>query len=359
VSGLSDDSRKTLDLLLGNARAPVTLNEYVADEPLRAALDRALRALEKAKVSKVELVDAVYRAASDGFSALALDPVTPPDPDARKSPEVAVAILGDWQLGKVTPTYNSAKCEERIALYGDKVSLLTDIQRADHPVEDLHVWLLGDMIEGVTVFPGQAWQVDASLYRQITIDGPRILGNFLRKMLSRFRTVHVTAVIGNHGRLGRHGEYDPESNGDRMLYRIVQQLLAHEDRLTWTIPDGHGERHWYAIDNIGNYSCLLFHGDQFGGRMMGTLTRLGVQRKVGGWKAGAIPEPFQDVCFGHWHILEEFSVSHCLARCNGSPESYNTFAQEALAAMSPPSQRLMFVHPGHGRVTSEHKVWLS
>lgn len=329
------------------------------ERPIKDALDRALRALEKAKVSKEELVAAVYRAASDGFSALRLDPVKPPKPDARKSPEVAVAMLGDWQLGKVTPTYNSAVCERRIAQMGDKVTLLTDIQRADHPVNDLHVWLLGDMIEGVTVFPGQAWQVDASLYRQITIDGPRILGNFLRQMLSRFQRVHVTAIIGNHGRFGRHGEYDPESNGDRMLYRIVQQLLASEKRLTWTIPDGQGERHWYAIDTIGKYSCLLFHGDQFGGRMMGTLTRIGIQRKVGGWKSGAIQEPFKDVAFGHWHILEEFAISSAIARCNGSTESYNTFAQEALAAMSPPSQRLMFVHPGHGIVTSEHKVWLT
>lgn len=335
------------------------LDAAVAGSAKDEALRRALRSLAKLKAQRAELVAAVYQAARDGFAALNLAPVIPPKHDKRRSPEVAVAMLGDWQLGKVTPTYSSTVCEKRIERLAEKISLLTKIQRADHPVNELRVWMLGDMIEGITVFPGQAYQVDASLYRQIAINGPRIMGNFLRRMLSEFERVHVTAVIGNHGRLGRHGEYDPESNGDRMLYRITQQLLEDEKRLTWTIPDGQGERHWYAIDRIGKYSCLLFHGDQFGGRMMGTLTRLGVQRKVGGWKAGAIPEHFDDVAFGHWHILEEFAVSHCQARCNGSPESYNTFAQEALAAMSPPSQRLMFVHPGLGKVTSEHKVWLA
>jgi hypothetical protein len=328
-------------------------------EALKKQLREALRRTERARASREDLVQAVYQAARDGISALEFAPTPAPKKDARsKKPEVAVAILGDWQLGKRTPSYDSDTCEKRIERYAEKVLKLTGIQRADHPVPELRVWLLGDVIEGVTVFPGQVWLVDASLYRQITLDGPRILGNFLRTMLANFDKVHVTAVIGNHGRLGRHGEYDPETNGDRMLYRISQQLLAGEKRLTWTIPDGQGERHWYAIDRIGRYSSLLLHGDQFGGRLQGSLTRLGVQRKVGGWKAGAIPELFKDITFGHWHINYEDTISDCNVRCNGSPESYNTFAQEALASMCRPSQRLMFVAPEKGLVTAEYKVWL-
>lgn len=340
-----------------------SLDEFAKDEQknadLKAALNRALRQIEKNRVSKAELVEAVYRAAHDGISGLDIPPV--PARKVAGKPglaEVAVPVVGDWQLGKRTPDYDSAVCEKRIQKYGEKVLRLTDIQRADHAVKDCRVWLLGDIIEGTTVFPGQVWLVDASLYRQITLDGPRILGNLLRRLLAEFDTVHVTAVIGNHGRLGRHGEYDPETNGDRMLYRITQQLLAGEKRLTWTIPDGAGERHWYAIDRIGAYSCMLLHGDQFGGRLQGSLTRLGVQRKVGGWKAGAIQEPFKDICFGHWHINYEDTISDCNVRCNGSPESYNTFAQEALASMCKPSQRLLFVDPKAGRVTAEYKVWL-
>ena len=33
---------------------------------------------------------------------------------ANKNQEVAVAVLADWQLAKVTPDYNSSVCEERI-----------------------------------------------------------------------------------------------------------------------------------------------------------------------------------------------------------------------------------------------------
>lgn len=331
-----------------------------ADSKLRDTNMRLLRQLAEAKNKKAELVEAVYRAVTDCASALEYKPVTPPKVnDKRGGEEVAVPILADLQLGKVTPNYNSKVCEKRIQLFADKVRILTDIQRKDHPVKEAHVWMLGDIIEGLTVFPGQHFLVDSSLYRQVVLDGPRILGNFLRSMLADFDKVHVTAIIGNHGRLGRRGEYDPETNGDRMTYKITQQIMESEKRLTWNIPDGMGERHWYAIDKIGNYSCMLFHGDQLGGRMQGALTMIGLKRIVNGWKSGAIPEQFQDVAFGHWHQMMEIPLNgKSIARCGGSPESFNTFAQEALAAMSAPAQRLMFVHPESGKVTAEHKVWL-
>lgn len=326
---------------------------------LRRANGRLSKQLARAKTSQAELVDAVYRAAKDAATGLIIPPVKKPAADRRQhGTEVAVAMVGDWQLGKVTPTYNSEVCEQRIGIYADKIRTLTNIQRSDHPVKELRVWLLGDIIEGVNIFPGQHWLVDSGLYRQITVDGPRILTTFLRSMLADFERVHVTAVIGNHGRLGRKGDTDPESNGDRMLYRIVQQLMADEDRLTWTIPDGMGERHWYAIDRIGNYSSLLCHGDQIRGGFAG-FPFYGLAKKVWGWKAGAIPEQFDDVAFGHWHQNTEVTLNSTIARCNGSTESFNTYAQENLAAMGRPSQRMMFVHPKHGEVTCEYKVWLA
>jgi hypothetical protein len=236
------------------------------DADLRSTNLRLLRQLDKAKASKEELVDAVYRAATDAARSLVIPPVTRPERDRRRGKaEVAVAMLSDWQLGKKTPTYSSEICEQRIAAYAAKVASLADIQRADHPVRELRVWLLGDLVEGELIFPGQSHRIDASLYRQVAVDGPRILAGFLRSMLGAFERVHVTAVIGNHGAIGGpvRREMHPETNADTMLYRIVSQIVV-DPRLTWDIADPAGERGWYAIDQIGNYRCLLFHGDQVG-----------------------------------------------------------------------------------------------
>lgn len=328
-----------------------------SEEDTKAALNRALRALEKAKASRQDLVDAVYRAAADAMAALDIPPVPVPKSDRRKGGEVAVAMLSDWQLGKSTPTYDTSTCEQRVNQYADKVLELAAIQRADHPVRTLHVWLLGDLIEGELIFPGQAHRIDASLFRQVTVDGPRILSGFLRRMLSDFDSVHVTSVDGNHGAIGGpyRREMHPESNADRMLYQIVRELLSGEARLTWSMSDPNGERNWYAIDTIGNYSAMLLHGDQIRGGFAG-MPWYGFYKKVLGWRQ--IIGPFTEVAAGHWHQPAAFPLNEVIVRVNGSTESDNTYALENLAAAGRPCQWLHFVHPERGETTAEYRVWL-
>lgn len=338
------------------------LDEFASHEErnveLRTTNARLSRQLAEAKARKAELVDAVYRAANDASLGLQLSAVPKPPKDTRrsKSGEVAVAVLSDWQLAKLTESYDSGVCEQRILRYAEKVLKLVEIQRADHPVKELRVWLLGDLVEGEMIFPGQQHLIDASLYRQVCVDGPRILATFLRTMLANFETVHVTAVIGNHGRIGKRGDWHPETNADRMLYRITQGLLEKERRLSWDIPDGgRGERKWYAVDDIGGYKTLLFHGDQIRGQS--GLPWYGFLKKVLGWKTGAIPEGFNDAMCGHYHQPTRMTLNTVTVRVNGSTESHNTFAQEQLAAVGDPSQWLLFVKPGIG-VTAEYCVWL-
>ena len=326
---------------------------------LRTSNARLARQLSEAKVKTSELSEAVFRAAADAASGLQL-PATPPPPlDLRQRPEeVAVAVLSDWQLAKVTPSYNSDVCEQRVKLYAKKVIELTKIQRADHPVRNLRVWIVGDLLEGELIFPGQSHLIDASLYRQVVVDGPRILTDFLRSMLAEFDSIHVTAVIGNHGALGGRSrrDYNPTTNADRMVYRISQQLLANESRITWTIPDQERERDWYAIDRVGAKSAMLFHGDQVRGGFAG-MPWYGFNKKVLGWSNGAIREPFDYAICGHWHQATSFPLNNKIVYVNGSTESDNTYAAEQLAAAGRPSQWLFFMHPVTG-ITAEYRVWL-
>ena len=330
-------------------------------DELRKSHERTLRALDKAKSSKEELVQAIYQAVQDAHAGLTIPKVPKRRAVTKKgsgTPEAAIAVLSDWQLAKITPDYDSDVCEQRIEQYGDKVIELADIQGSHHPVNELRCWVLGDIVEGELIFPGQQHLIDASLYRQVTVDGPRIMVNFLRKMLTRFDTIHVTAVIGNHGALGGRSrrDYDPETNADRMLYRIVQQLLAAETRITWTIPDGPNDRNWYAVDTYGKKSALLFHGDQIRGGFAG-MPWYGFNKKVLGWGVGAIPEHFDYAVCGHWHQPTSFVLNTKMVYVNGSTESTNTYAMEQLAAVGFPNQWLFFMHPDNG-ITAEYRVWL-
>ena len=333
------------------------LDQPTTDVELRIAYTKLLQEYDKVKGKQDALADAVYRAVKDEIGFYKESPIEPPVHDARTTgEEIAVAVLADWQLAKVTPDYNSSVCEERIGIFAEKICHLTDIQRQDHPVRELHIWALGDIIEGELIFPGQSFLVDGGLYRQITIDGPRIMRNFIKRMLEHFEKVVFVGVIGNHGALGGRSrrDHDPETNGDRMLYRIVQLMFEDEDRIEFHIPDGRGERHWYAIDHIGNYSSLLCHGDQFSS----LSTMYSFQKKVYGWKIGALGEDFDDVYIGHFHTPTKMTFNTIQMRISGSPESTNTYASESLAAIGRPSQPLMFVHPEKGIVTAEYNCWL-
>ncbi len=340
--------------------SPAAALEAFADastDRLQRALNAALRRLEEQRLSKAELVAAVHQAASEASAALKLPAVPRPVPDRRSgTPEVAVAVLADWQLAKRTPTYSTDVCERRIELYASKVIELARIQRAHHPVRECRVYVLGDIVEGEQIFPGQAWLVDASLFRQVLVDGPRILGGFLRQMLSEFDRVHVVGVIGNHGAIGGRSrrESHPETNADAMVYEVTRGRLEAETRLTWAPTWTPGERHWYAVDRIGEKGFFLFHGDQVKGGFAG-FPWYGFANKVKGWRMGAVAEPFDYALAGHFHTPTRMLIGRVKLWVSGSPESSNTYAAERLAAQGTPSQWLLFAHPSRG-VTAEYEV---
>ena len=337
-------------------------NEAKAEDQsifLRSENRRLAKSVEKNKNIKDEAVYAIYEAAYSAFSSIDTAPIKSPIVKHLPGvPETAVAVFADWQLGKITPDYSSEVLAERIEIYTQKLLEITEIQRKHHPVKNLHVWLLVDIVEGEEIFPGQSHLIDSGLYRQVGINGPAILMKFFDTVLQHFEHIHVTGVIGNHGAVGGRGrkQHDPETNMDRLLYKSMEIFYKEgrkEPRITFNIPDGRGERHWYAIDSIGNYNSLLIHGDQ----MPAPGQYHGYYKRAMGWKDGAIPEDFEDIFMGHYHQQYKMTIGSSILRVSGSPESYNTYAQEYFSSMSRPCQHLMFVHPENG-VTCEYSIWL-
>lgn len=331
---------------------------------LRAANNRLLRDNEKNRASKAELVEAVYRAAETAFSALDIRPVQAPKPDKRSATsETAICVLSDWQLGKKTESYSSDICRQRIELYAEKVAKITNMRRTDHPVKECRVYLLGDMIEGEMIFPGQAWRVDSSLFRQLCVDGPDILGSFLRSMLAQFERVRVVAVPGNHGRIGgRAGkESHPETNADLMLYEIVRREFRAEPRLEWGEPPGivkaggQPEGYWCAFDTIGTKTALLFHGDNVKGHA--GYPWYGFGRKLQGlsmlgqfFSERSTYRPFHYAFAGHFHTENKMYVNGVRFWASPSTESGNEYAASELASAGEPGQLLLFAHPRRGIV---------
>ena len=330
-------------------------SEDVAE--LRRALMRVQKQLLQAKQRTDELVEVTHQAAHD--ATLAMGPIIPvkaPElTKSKKKAEVALWHLTDWQGAKKTPSYNSQVMVERVMNFAEKAVKISDIMRADHPVNDCVIMFGGDMVEGLFNFPSQAFEIDATLFEQY-VNVSKLLVDVVRYALANYQKVTVVPEWGNHGRIGSKRDNVPRSdNFDRMCYELARQLLKDEKRLTWQeCPDD------IQRVEIGNYKALLIHGDEVGRN--GFASPAAIVQHANRWKSGAYDPSFawRDIYIGHYHTHAEWPMANGLGSVyqTGSTESENRYAGVMLAASATPSQRLHFVDPVKGRVTAAYKVWL-
>lgn len=322
---------------------------------LRRALMRTQKKLLQTKQKIDELVEVTRTAAYD--ATLSAGPIPNiPEPNiakSKKKSEVALWHLTDWQGSKKTTTYNSEIMKKRVMEFAQKAVAITEIQRADHPVNDVTIMFGGDMVEGLFNFPSQAFEIDSTLFEQY-VNVSRLCVEVVRFALSNYKHVTVVSEWGNHGRIGSKRDNVPRSdNFDRMCYELARQLLGNEKRLTWQdCPDD------VQRVEIGNYRALLIHGDEVGRN--GFASPTAIVQHANRWRSGAYPWEFRDVYIGHYHTHACWPMANGAGSVyqTGSTESDNRYARDLLAASATPSQRLHFIDPIKGRVTAEYKIWL-
>jgi hypothetical protein len=321
---------------------------------LRKALKKAQQAESRAKIKSEGIIDAVYQAARDAALATGNGRKAPalPKKDGRKGKsEVALVHATDWQCGKKTHSYDISTLSKRMEEFAQKVIELTEIQRAHHPVRECVLMFGGDMVEGVSIFPGQAYEIEAHLFEQL-FEVTRIMEQMVRTFASHFEKVHVVCEYGNHGRLGRKGDMPGSDNIDRVAYRITSERTTDVKNVTWQQSGD-----WHQIVTIGKYRALLVHGDEINS-FGGNTPAFGILRKVNAWSTGVVDE-FTDCYMGHFHTPMTLTMANAgRIFVSGSPESHNEYARVFIAAVGQPSQRLHFIDPDKGRVTAEYTVWL-
>lgn len=318
--------------------------------------------LIKAKSKVDDLVAATQEAAYEAVITLGNKPALTPKKDTRKArAQVALWHLTDWQGGKKTPTYNSEVMAERVSLFVERAEKLTNAQRQDHPIKHCVIAFGGDMVEGVSFnFPTQPFEIDQTIFGQYVTVSKTIVET-VKQALRIYETVTVIPEWGNHGRIGSTRDVVPRSdNFDRMVYELAKQVLAGEPRLTWQDCPEDIQRIWIPPNTSAGkgYRALLIHGDEIGRN--GFASPATLVSAVARWQSGAYPWEFTDVYTGHYHNHLEFSLPNGMGSVyqTGSTESENRYASVLLAATAVPSQRLHFIDPDKGRVTTTHKVWL-
>ena len=331
-------------------------------DDLRSALANTQKQLAKVKKNRDDFTQAVVQSAHDAM--LSLGPITPvptPPKDSRtKRGEVALLHSTDWQLGKKTLTYNTKECERLVKQSIDKTIKITEIQRTHHPVKECVLMLGGDIVENTTIFPSQPYEVDSDIMEQFIV-ASRILIDIVRTLLANFEKVTVVCEPGNHGRMGKLGELPKDVNWDKLTYMFAGQALKGEKRLTWQMSKEDIQR-----VTIGNYKALLIHGDEIRWGTASTIVRFADRWKSGAYKffdeVDSITKgfDFRDLYIGHFHQHQSWNMANGEGSVfmSAAVESGNRYARDLLASNGEPSQRLHFVDPDKGRVTSEYRLWL-
>lgn len=146
--------------------------------------------------------------------------------------------------------YNSALAERRVAMLADKVIAC----QARDQVKRLNLFFEGDNLEGTTIYASQSFYTDKNLVEQ-TIDGGRLVAQFIRKVAPHFETVVADGVLGNHGRIGK--EMPVNSNMDLMLLRYAEALVSDLPNVRMRVHD----KTWYALVERMGHKYLLVHGN--------------------------------------------------------------------------------------------------
>ena len=332
---------------------------------LRDALFRTQQQLNKARHSIDALVEATMVGAKDAMLSYGPIPrVAKPilrGKQVKGYSEVALWDCGDWQGSKVTPTYNSDVAKLRIDQFVKDAQQLTAYRRANADIDEGVVLFGGDMIEGLFNFPGQAFEIDASLFGQYVWVSRKVV-DVVREALATYKKVTVSAEWGNHGRVGSKRDNVPRSdNVDRMVYHLAKELLNSEidsGRLVWPESAEDIQR-----VEIGNYRALNLHGDEVGRggfASPSTLVQHANRLKSGAFRVAGEFWDFRDIYIHHFHVHAEYPMANGEGAVfqTGSTESDNRYARDTMASSAIPSQRVHFINPVKGQVTAQHKVLL-
>lgn len=269
-------------------------------------------------------------------------------------PQDVVSLFSDCQVGQEVEynemggmeEYNIEVFKKRLDFWAKKVVSITDLHRKAYNIPTLHIFGLGDIIEG---FDDKfAWRT-ADPDKQI-VEAADAISIAFRYISGHFETIEITWMHGNHGRLDKNLQYT-SANLDKILGYIIQARLADIPNLTFTIPN-----EFWTIVEVQGKKFFLFHGNEikswlgfpwYGQERMDA--RLAQVLKL-------VDKGYDYFVHGHWHSAIQLDAGAGERLCNGSFVGCTPYSL-SMGKANRPTQLLFGVHPEHG-ITWSHRIRL-
>lgn len=263
-------SEKWARNFLAQARADGPLKDVEPDKLIQIEKAQLQAKHERQQLERTKRILAVGEIVGDKLAqAVAmLKPIEPPKVNAVKHDgeiEDIVVLISDCQLGQKIDedemgglnAYDIYTFTQRLWLYLRRVKeIVAERRAAGKQVRRIHVWLLGDIIEGETIYNGQVHHIEQNVFDQ-SITASELLSRFITELLTLDAEVEVETIIGNHGRIGKKGDTALRVNFDNVVYEYIRLRTQHLPRLKFNGP----HKSWWRLVSVLGWKFHLSHGD--------------------------------------------------------------------------------------------------
>ena len=339
--------------------------ENEIEEVIRQAKEKARRERDKRIMQKLlkergatELIIEMFKEQIQAYEWM---DIQPPEPvNIFPKTEEALLLFSDAQIGEhITLEETNGLGEYNIHIFKKRMDSLvkqirefTYIHQLAHNIDTLNIFMLGDNVDGIGIYPGQVHYLDALVIDQMLIGSEKIAESLL-KLLGTFKKIKITGIVGNHGRIGRKGENPSYVNFDYLLYKMLERLLInYKDRIEWHIPKSN-----WTLTHIGKVGFLLLHGDTV--KAWNGIPYYGIDRADARLTKmlSAHGKTYQYLCMGHHHNPGDVDSANGEKILNGTMVGGSLFSINQLHTTSRPSQWFFGVDPEKG-ITWRYKILL-
>jgi hypothetical protein len=267
--------------------------------------------------------------------------------------------FSDLQLGTLITSeemgginkHNWVIWKDKLQIWKDQVIEKVAEYKEQYVVDQVVVACLGDMVEGVDIFKGQAWQVDRHVVDQAIYGANDTAAAFIEIFMTHPDVqFHVLEVFGNHGRIGKKGENPYSCSMDKVFQRMtaLQVTAAGVKNFKW-----HENEAWFFFVEIYGWHHLLLHGDQgMSGLWSSRPTINGLEKGVVRYNQ-MMQQQIHFVHVGHFHSEAQMAFNMSQILINSSFVGTSTFSARQMVASSPPLQVMHVFEPDVGLSKTE------
>lgn len=261
-------------------------------------------------------------------------------PEPTTDHESAVLLLSDLHSGKSVfddqgkCLYNQDIMTFRMGLVKEQLCRIIDERVAMKRLDQFVLAMIGDIVDGAGVYPGQELNQDLTCYVPQICLVAACIWDLILEIRRRGIPVWIKGVRGNHGRQYKYA--NAQNNFDYLVLQLLYMMAYTYDREGISVEYGNSP---YMNFEVKGYRCHIRHEAP-----VQTETPA-ARAKFNGWRA---MHDFDLIFYGHMHHPGNGSVLDCDSFMNGSLVGTDDLS-ESMGVFSRPSQTLIGIDPQFGR----------